>query len=141
MIENIYVYFPDKLNSIYFFLDLYFVDVLLSTLLFPLMKAMHGIHVLLSSCYVISMSIKHHSDLLDLLSILFSYQTVHEGRIYQLKLFCGKDYPDNPPSVRFQTRINMTCVNQESGVVVFFFFRSFPNTVMIEYALINVKNC
>ncbi|XP_058733131.1 ubiquitin-conjugating enzyme E2 variant 1A-like [Vicia villosa] len=43
--------------------------------------------------------------------------TVHEGRIYQLKLFCGKDYPDNPPSVRFQTRINMTCVNQESGAV------------------------
>ncbi|KAG5240512.1 Ubiquitin-conjugating enzyme E2 variant 1A [Salix suchowensis] len=34
-------------------------------------------------------------------------KTVHEGRIYQLKLFCGKDYPDNPPSVRFQTRINM----------------------------------
>ncbi|KAF1874514.1 hypothetical protein Lal_00029941 [Lupinus albus] len=43
--------------------------------------------------------------------------TVHEGRIYQLKLFCGQDYPDNPPSVRFQTRINMTCVNQETGVV------------------------
>ncbi|OMO60682.1 Ubiquitin-conjugating enzyme, E2 [Corchorus capsularis] len=47
---------------------------------------------------------------------LFS-STVHEGRIYQLKLFCGKDYPDNPPSVRFQTRINMTCVNQETGAV------------------------
>ncbi|XP_022990018.1 ubiquitin-conjugating enzyme E2 variant 1A-like isoform X1 [Cucurbita maxima] len=43
--------------------------------------------------------------------------TVHEGRIYQLKLFCGQDYPDNPPSVRFQTRINMTCVNPETGVV------------------------
>ncbi|TQD90427.1 hypothetical protein C1H46_023976 [Malus baccata] len=43
--------------------------------------------------------------------------TVHEGRIYQLKLFCGKDYPDNPPTVRFQTRINMTCVNHDSGVV------------------------
>ncbi|KAK2635409.1 hypothetical protein Ddye_030201 [Dipteronia dyeriana] len=43
--------------------------------------------------------------------------TVHEGRIYQLKLFCGPEYPDNPPSVRFQTRINMTCVNQETGMV------------------------
>nr|GMD21871.1 ubiquitin-conjugating enzyme E2 variant 1A [Ipomoea batatas] len=43
--------------------------------------------------------------------------TVHEGRIYQLKLFCGQDYPDKPPSVRFQTRINMSCVNQETGVV------------------------
>nr|XP_027098300.1 ubiquitin-conjugating enzyme E2 variant 1A-like isoform X2 [Coffea arabica] len=38
--------------------------------------------------------------------------SVHEGRIYQLKLFCGKEYPDEPPSVRFQTRINMNCVNQ-----------------------------
>ncbi|KAF9677456.1 hypothetical protein SADUNF_Sadunf08G0109600 [Salix dunnii] len=46
-----------------------------------------------------------------------SYVTVHEGRIYQLKLFCGKDYPDNPPSVRFQTRINMACVNPASGMV------------------------
>ncbi|XP_042018895.1 uncharacterized protein LOC121766694 [Salvia splendens] len=43
--------------------------------------------------------------------------TVHEGRIYPLKLFCGKDYPDNPPNVRFQTRINMSCVNLETGVV------------------------
>ncbi|XP_042008421.1 ubiquitin-conjugating enzyme E2 variant 1D-like isoform X1 [Salvia splendens] len=43
--------------------------------------------------------------------------TVHEGRIYQLKLFCGKDYPDRPPAVRFQTRINMSCVNLETGVV------------------------
>lgn len=58
-----------------------------------------------------------------LLFILFFYQTVHEGRIYQLKLFCGKDYPDNPPSVRFQTRINMTCVNQESGMVGNFFIK------------------
>ncbi|XP_049347536.1 ubiquitin-conjugating enzyme E2 variant 1B isoform X3 [Solanum verrucosum] len=29
--------------------------------------------------------------------------TVHEGRIYQLKLFCGKEYPDQPPAVRFQS--------------------------------------
>ncbi|CAI0383325.1 unnamed protein product [Linum tenue] len=43
--------------------------------------------------------------------------TVHEGRIYQLKLFCGMGYPDYPPSVKFQTRLNMTCVNPETGVV------------------------
>ncbi|KAG6579270.1 Ubiquitin-conjugating enzyme E2 variant 1B, partial [Cucurbita argyrosperma subsp. sororia] len=43
--------------------------------------------------------------------------TVHEGRIHQLKLFCGQDYPDNPPNVKFQTPINMTCVNSETGVV------------------------
>lgn len=48
-------------------------------------------------------------------------QTVHEGRIYQLKLFCDKDYPEKPPSVRFHSRINMTCVNHETGVVLFLF--------------------
>ncbi|MCL7026501.1 hypothetical protein MKW94_010769 [Papaver nudicaule] len=43
--------------------------------------------------------------------------TVYEGRIYQLKLYCDEDYPDNPPTVRFQTRINMNCVSQETGMV------------------------
>ncbi|CAL9043228.1 unnamed protein product [Musa banksii] len=43
--------------------------------------------------------------------------SVHEGRIYQLKLFCDKDYPDKPPSVRFHSRINLTCVNHETGAV------------------------
>ncbi|KAK2989368.1 hypothetical protein RJ640_005830 [Escallonia rubra] len=50
-------------------------------------------------------------------TIIGPHNTVHEGRIYQLKLFCDKEYPDRPPTVRFQTRINMTCVNQETGVV------------------------
>jgi ubiquitin-protein ligase len=48
----------------------------------------------------------------------FVLQTVHEGRIYQLKLFCDTDYPDKPPTVRFQARVNMTCVNPETGVVL-----------------------
>ncbi|KAH0453159.1 hypothetical protein IEQ34_017483 [Dendrobium chrysotoxum] len=50
-------------------------------------------------------------------TIIGPHNTVHEGRIYQLKLFCDKDYPDSPPTARFQTRINMTCVNQETGMV------------------------
>ncbi|PWA93588.1 MMS/ZWEI-like protein [Artemisia annua] len=44
-------------------------------------------------------------------------KTVHEGRIYQLKLICGDEYPEKPPSVKFQSRINMSCVDQETGVV------------------------
>ncbi|XP_051144827.1 ubiquitin-conjugating enzyme E2 variant 1A-like [Andrographis paniculata] len=50
-------------------------------------------------------------------TILGPPNTVHEGRIYQLKIFCGKDYPDNPPTVRFQSQINMTCINRETGAV------------------------
>lgn len=61
---------------------------------------------------------KPQVKLLDALNVMyFQLQTVHEGRIYQLKLFCDTDYPDKPPIVRFQTRINMTCVNQENGMV------------------------
>jgi ubiquitin-conjugating enzyme E2 variant len=50
-------------------------------------------------------------------TIIGPNHSVHEGRIYTVKLFCDKDYPDRPPSVRFHSRINMTCVNHENGVV------------------------
>ncbi|XP_072960741.1 ubiquitin-conjugating enzyme E2 variant 1C-like [Typha angustifolia] len=43
--------------------------------------------------------------------------SVHDGRIYQLKLFCDKDYPEKPPNVWFHSRINMNCVNPQTGVV------------------------
>lgn len=44
-------------------------------------------------------------------------QSIHDGRIYQLKLFCDKDYPERPPTVRFHSRINLTCVNHNTGMV------------------------
>jgi ubiquitin-conjugating enzyme E2 variant len=43
-----------------------------------------------------------------------------------LKLFCDTDYPDKPPTVQFQSRINMTCVNQETGLVLMHSFSSVP---------------
>lgn len=64
-----------------------------------------------------SCNIPYHQSMCVLL-IFAAFQTVHEGRIYQLKLFCDKDYPEKPPSVRFHSRINMTCVNPETGVVM-----------------------
>ena len=73
------------------------------------------------------------------LAITAACQTVHEGRIYQLKLFCGQDYPDNPPTVKFQTRINMTCVNQETGVVGNFYFQEFLCHGMFDNKLMMVK--
>ncbi|CAA3002311.1 ubiquitin-conjugating enzyme E2 variant 1D [Olea europaea subsp. europaea] len=50
-------------------------------------------------------------------TIIGPHNSVHESRIYQLKIFCDKDYPEKSPSVRFHSRINMTCVNRETGVV------------------------
>eukprot|EP00250_Pteridium_aquilinum_P001816 c12028_g1_i1 orf=108-551(+) len=50
-------------------------------------------------------------------TIIGPHNSVHDGRIYQLKLFCDKDYPDKPPTVRFHSKIHMTCVNQDIGLV------------------------
>ncbi|TFK92605.1 UBC-like protein [Polyporus arcularius HHB13444] len=43
--------------------------------------------------------------------------TVHENRIYSLKITCGEDYPDRPPSVQFVSRVNLPFVNPVDGKV------------------------
>ncbi|CAM9294645.1 unnamed protein product [Chrysoparadoxa australica] len=44
--------------------------------------------------------------------------TLHESRLYELRLSCGENYPQQPPEVRFVTRVNMACVNQRTGLVL-----------------------
>ncbi|KAJ8079226.1 E2 ubiquitin-conjugating protein mms2 [Marasmius tenuissimus] len=43
--------------------------------------------------------------------------TVHENRIYSLKITCGPNYPDTPPTVKFFSRVNIPFVNQTNGDV------------------------
>ncbi|PVD31213.1 hypothetical protein C0Q70_06625 [Pomacea canaliculata] len=50
-------------------------------------------------------------------SILGPPRTQFENRIYTVRLHCGDRYPDMPPTVQFQTKINLSCVNKETGVV------------------------
>lgn len=46
-------------------------------------------------------------------------QSVHENRIYSVKIHCGDQYPDIPPEVTFVSKINVPCVNQSNGKVYF----------------------
>ncbi|KAF8210765.1 ubiquitin-conjugating enzyme/RWD-like protein [Mycena galopus ATCC 62051] len=43
--------------------------------------------------------------------------TVHENRIYSLKITCGDQYPDRPPTVQFLSRVNLPFVSQTDGMV------------------------
>jgi len=42
--------------------------------------------------------------------------TVHENRIYSLKIVCGEDYPDAPPTITFLSRVNLPFVSSTGAV-------------------------
>jgi ubiquitin-conjugating enzyme E2 variant len=43
--------------------------------------------------------------------------SVHDGRIYTLRIQCGPNYPNVPPLIWFRSKINMACVDQKDGRV------------------------
>jgi ubiquitin-conjugating enzyme E2 variant len=42
--------------------------------------------------------------------------TAFENRIYSVSFTCGEKYPDRPPTVRFNTKIAMACVDSRGAV-------------------------
>ncbi|XDG05941.1 hypothetical protein ABKA04_005556 [Annulohypoxylon sp. FPYF3050] len=50
-------------------------------------------------------------------TILGPPHSVHENRIYSVKMHCGDQYPDKPPTIQFVSQVNLPCVNQKNGVV------------------------
>ncbi|KAK7476592.1 hypothetical protein BaRGS_00032138 [Batillaria attramentaria] len=50
-------------------------------------------------------------------SIIGPPKTPYDGRIYSVRVHCDENYPNSPPRAQFQTRINMTCVNKDTGAI------------------------
>ncbi|KAF2088977.1 putative ubiquitin conjugating enzyme [Saccharata proteae CBS 121410] len=50
-------------------------------------------------------------------TILGPPHSVHENRIYSVRIHCGDDYPDKPPKITFLSKINLPCVNPSNGEV------------------------
>ena len=52
----------------------------------------------------------------DNVDVCLMLQTAYEGRIYQLRIECGVDYPDKAPTVHFLTKINMKGIDSNGRV-------------------------
>ncbi|KAH3672701.1 hypothetical protein WICMUC_004107 [Wickerhamomyces mucosus] len=50
-------------------------------------------------------------------TILGPPHSSHENRIYGLTIKCGENYPDQPPTVKFQSKINLPFVDQSNGSI------------------------
>ncbi|KAG4300949.1 hypothetical protein PCANB_002590 [Pneumocystis canis] len=50
-------------------------------------------------------------------TILGPAHSVYENRIYSLRIYCDETYPDTPPIIHFMSKINLPCVNSQTGRV------------------------
>ena len=41
-----------------------------------------------------------------------------DGRFYELQLECDDNYPNKPPKVKFVSKVNLPCVNQNNGEII-----------------------
>ena len=62
-------------------------------------------------------------------------QSVHENRIYSVKIHCGSDYPDIPPDVTFISKVNLPCVDGRHGKVSSDFGPSVSSILMLHRSI------
>ena len=46
-------------------------------------------------------------------------QTQHDSRFYELRISVPESYPAVPPKVRFVSKINMNCVDKNTGEILY----------------------
>lgn len=51
-------------------------------------------------------------------TIIGPLNTIHQGRIYNVLIHCGPNYPKESPQVKFVSRIVLDCVDIRTGQVV-----------------------
>ena len=69
-------------------------------------------------------------------------QTVFDGNMYSLRVSVGENYPEVPPTIVFESKVNLSCVDASGNLK-----RDFPGLTQwnrnhtIESVLVAVKNC
>jgi ubiquitin-conjugating enzyme E2 variant len=69
--------------------------------------------------------------------------TTFENRIICLEITCGRDYPDVPPTIRFQSKVNLPCVNPQNGSIdasKFSMYRAWKPKFTMENVLQELRN-
>ena len=76
-------------------------------------------------------------------TIIGPANTNYDNRIYFLTIKCGPHYPEQPPEIAFNSKINLPCVNQSTGKIEtnkFAIFSHWKSEYTIEKILIGLKN-
>lgn len=66
----------------------------------------------------------------------------HENRIYSLKIHIGNNYPLEPPTIKFISKINLPCVDNNNGNVIPSKFKTLQNwnyNYSIEILLLDLR--
>ncbi|CAN3355421.1 ubiquitin-conjugating enzyme variant Mms2p [Diutina catenulata] len=72
-------------------------------------------------------------------TILGPPHSSYENRIYSLTIVCDETYPEKSPRVRFLTKINLPCVDDEGNVVNLDVLQNWKRSYSMETVLLELR--